>query len=118
MPTQGNSSALRRHRAARVVSLSLRNGRACVRIAHEEYKRLKARFLELACWRSAETLGAEFRRIRLVPYAPVRKQLLQIWRAVNRARNVAGYDRVPVEFVRWKRSIVKPFEEPELGQAA
>jgi hypothetical protein len=92
-------------------SLSARNGRACVRIELEEYKLLKAWFLELACRRSVATLGAEFRRIRFVPYAPVRKQLLQIWRAVNRARKVAGYAPVPVECVRWKRPILKPFGE-------
>lgn len=94
-------------------SLSFRDGHVCVRIEREEYKRLKARFLELACRRSAATLGAEFRRIRFVPYAPVRQQLLQVWRAANRARKVVGYASVPVECVRWKRPIVKPFGEGE-----
>jgi hypothetical protein len=92
-------------------SLSFRNGRACVRIESGAYKRLKAHFLDLACRRSVEMLGAEFRRIGFVPYAPVRQQLLQVWRAVNRARKVAGYAPVPVECVPWKRPIVKPFEE-------
>jgi len=102
-------------------SLSFRNGRACVRIERGEYKRLKAMLLELACRRSAPTLEAEFRRIRFVPYAPVRQQLLQVWRAVNRARKVAGYAHVPVECVPWKRPIVRPFEEGEgsdVGKAA
>lgn len=88
-----------------------RADRVCVRIEREEYKRLKATFLELACRRSAATLAAEFRRIRFVPYAPVRQQFLQVWRAVNRVRKVAGYAPVPVECVRWKRPILKPFDD-------
>ncbi len=90
--------------------LSFRNGHVCVRIEREEYKRLRAALVELACRRSASTLVAEFRRIRFVPYAPVRQQVLQIWRAVNRARKAAAYERVPIEAVPWKRRIVKPFE--------
>lgn len=92
-------------------SLSLRSGRVCVRIQQEEYKRLKAHFLDLACRRSVATLASEFRGIRFVPYAPVRQQLLQIWRSMNRSRKVAGYAPVPVECVPWRRPIVKPFEE-------
>lgn len=91
-------------------SLSVRNGRVSVRIEVLRYKRLKAYFLDLARRRSADALTAEFRCVRFVPYAPVRQQLLHIWRAVNRARRSAGYDAVPVEAVPWKRPIVRPFE--------
>lgn len=92
-------------------AISYRNGRACVRIEREEYKRVKAWMVDLACKRSADKLAGEFMGLRYIAYAPVRQQLLQIWRAVNRARKVAGYDRLPVECVRWKRPIVKPFGE-------
>lgn len=91
-------------------SISHRNGRVCVRIGNDEYKQLKAGFLDVACRRSADWLGGEFARLPFVPYAPVRQQLLMIWRAVNRARAVAGYERVPVEAVPWRRRIVKPFK--------
>lgn len=90
-------------------SLSARNGRVSVRIAPDEYQRLKAWFLDLACRRQADALAAEFERVRFMPYRPVRVQLLTIWRAVNRARRAAGFDRVPIEAVPWKRRIVRPF---------
>ncbi len=93
-------------------SLSFRNGRVCVRIDQEEYKRLKSLMLDLACRRTADRLASTFWSIPYEPYAPVRQQLLQIWRAVNRARNEAGCRRVPIECVRWKRRTVRAFEEP------
>jgi hypothetical protein len=96
-------------------AISHRNGRVCVRIEQGAYKRLKAYFLGQACRRSATTLGREFRGIRYVPYSPVRQQLLQVWRAVNRARKIAGYERVPIGAVPWKRRIGKPFEVVEEG---
>lgn len=99
-------------------SISFRNGRVCVRIEVEEYKRLKAYMAGLACRRSAASLAEEFRRIPFLPYAPVRQQLLQIWRAVNRARLIAGYARLPVDVVPWKRAVVKPFEKPARAERA
>lgn len=91
-------------------AMSYRNGHACVRIERAEYLQLKAWFLDLACRRSVEALGAEFRTVRFVPYAPVRQQALAIWRTVNRARKIAGYEPVPIDCVPWKRRIVRAFE--------
>jgi len=93
-------------------SLSVRSGRVSVRIEPSEYRWLKAWFLERACHRTAATLAAEFAGVGFQPYAPVRVQLLNIWRAVNRARAIAGFDRVPIEAVPWRRRILKPFGEP------
>lgn len=90
-------------------AIAFRNGRVSVRIDPDEYKRLKAYFLELACRRSVDALAAEFGRIALQPYAPVRVQFLNIWRAVNRARRTAGLEAVPIEAVPWRRRIVRPF---------
>ena len=91
-------------------AISHRNGRVCVRIDQHEYEQLKAWFLDLACRRSGEALAAEFRDVRLVPYAPVRQQLLTIWRDVNRVRRTAGYQPIPIESVPWKRRIVRAFD--------
>lgn len=91
-------------------AVSHRNGRSSVRIAADEYGRLKAMFLELARNRSREHIEAQFRRLPLMPYAPVRQQLIRIWRAVNRSRKACGYQRVSIEAVPWRRSIKKPFE--------
>ena len=90
-------------------SLSHRSGRASVRIASDEFSRLKAYFLELACRRSADALSTEFARVHFQAFAPVRVQLLNLWRAVNRARCTAGLEAVPIEAVPWKRRIVRPF---------
>jgi len=80
-----------------------------VRIHPSGYLTLKAYFLDLATNRSVEKPTAEFQRIPFEPYAPVRRQLLNILRAVNRERTVAGYDLVPVEALRLCRRIVSPF---------
>lgn len=73
------------------------------------YLELKARLLDLATHRSAENLALEFYRIPYEPYAPVRRQLLNIWRAVNLARRAAGFSRIPVEVIPLRRRIVRPF---------
>ena len=91
-----------------------------MRIEAIEYKRIKADILDLACRRANDNLGTEFLSLPFVPYAPVRQQILQVWRAVNRARRQAGYERIPIECVRWKRLIVKPFwdDASEVVEAA
>ena len=60
----------------------------------------------------------EFARVRFEPYAPVRRQLLNILRAVNRARHEAGFEAVPASVLRLRRRIVKPFGQEHLSQAA
>lgn len=86
-----------------------------VRIAPEEYLRLKAHLVGLAVHRSMENLAAEFGRVPFERYAPVRRQLLNILRAVNRARRVAGFELVPVSALRLRRRVVRPFAAVEEG---
>lgn len=78
-----------------------------VRIAAEEYLKLKSHFVGLAAHRTVENLAAEFQRVPFEPYAPVRRQLLNILRAVNRARAEAGFELVPVTVLRLRRRVVK-----------
>lgn len=87
-------------------------GHARVTIEREEYKRLKAFFVDLAVRRTAATLEAEFQRLPFEPYAPIRVQLLCILRAVNRARKVAGFEAVSKTCLRLNRRIYRPFERP------
>jgi len=82
-----------------------------VRIEREELARLTAHFLELAKHRRADTVAAELSRLRFEPYAPVRRQLLQVLRAVNRGRRAMGYELVSLEGLRLRRRIVPPFVE-------
>lgn len=80
-----------------------RKRRGSVRIAQEEYRSLKAQFLEWATRREVEWLVAEFWRLRYYPFAPVRQQLLNLLRAVNRARKERGFEPVPVTALKLKK---------------
>lgn len=82
---------------------------AHVEIERRRYLELKSHFLDMAVYRSVENLALAFYQIPFEPYAPVRRQLLNIWRAVNRARQKAGYQPVPVEVIPLRRRIVRPF---------
>ncbi len=99
-------------------SISYRQGvdrrfHVSVRIAPDEYLKLKSCMLGLACHRRTEKLITEFQGLPFEPYAPVRRQLLNILRAVNRARTEAGFEPVPVSALRLRRRIVKPFGEEQ-----
>ncbi len=80
-----------------------------VRIHPERYRSLKAYLLELACRRSVKQIAGEFTRLGFEPYAPVRRQFLSLLKAVNKERKVAGMAQVPVECLRLRREVVRPF---------
>ncbi len=88
-----------------------------VRIHPKEYRELKAYLLGLAVCRSVQALSEEFRKVPFEPYAPVRRQLLNILRAVNRERLKAGFERVPLSALRLSRRALKVFTV-ELKKAA
>lgn len=91
-------------------SLSFRNRRASVRIAPDEYSRLKAHFLEIATRRSVGSITNEFSCVQFQIFTPIRAQLLAVWRSVNHVRQSAGANTIPVGAVPWRRRIVRPFE--------
>ena len=84
---------------------------ARVAIDPPTYKQLKAFFLDRACHRSPENLAADFARVPYARYAPVRRQLLTILRAVNAARARTGYTPLPHSVLKLRRQIVRPFGE-------
>lgn len=93
--------------------------RAHIRIETSRYRELKSYFVELARHRTADTLAAELWRVPFEPYAPVRRQLLNVLRAMNEVRQEAGFEKLPYSVLRYKRRIVKPFgEEERLDEAA
>ncbi|MBU0717022.1 MAG: hypothetical protein KJ749_02135 [Planctomycetes bacterium] len=55
-------------------------------------------------------MAGEFGLVDFEPYAPVRRQLLNLLRAVNRARKEAGLEPVPMSCLRLKRRIYRPFD--------
>lgn len=97
-------------------SISYRRGvdrkfHVSVRIAPDEYLKLKSYLVGLAAHRSVEKLAAVFEGVPFEPYAPVRRQLLNILRAVNRVRCAAGYEQVPLSALRFRRRIVRPLDD-------
>lgn len=93
-------------------AVSAKHGHAHVRIALEEFRLLKARVLENAMHRTAESLTNFFHSLPYEPYAPVRRQLVQLVQLANRTRRKAGYEELPWSILRFKRRIVKPFQMP------
>jgi hypothetical protein len=81
-----------------------------VEIYRPEFNRLRAYFSEVALRRSAEALALEFYRLPYEPYAPVRRQVLQLWKDVNGRRKTAGLSLLPVEVLPLRRKVMKPFE--------
>jgi hypothetical protein len=86
---------------------------AHVEIERCRYLEIKAHFLHLAVHRSPEKLAMAFYELPFEPYAPVRRQLLNLLRAVNLVRKQASYRPVPVEVLPLRRRIVKPFGEAD-----
>lgn len=91
-------------------AVSYRNGHPHVRIDGSDYRRWKEWLTRASTSCSADHLVDEFRALPFEPYAPVRRQLLCLWRAVNRQRKAAGLDLVPVTAIRLRRRIVRPFD--------
>ena len=83
---------------------------ACVRIDGPTYKQLKSYFLDRATHRNAKSLARDFASVPYARYAPVRRQLLNILRSVNKARSKQGFDELPPAVLKLRRTIVKPFE--------
>lgn len=83
--------------------------RVRVQIGRERYRELRAYFLDICMHRTAEVLAQEFWNVPFEPYAPVRKQLLNLLRLVNAERQAAGYGKLPATVLRLRRRIVKPF---------
>lgn len=84
---------------------------AHVAIERQCYLDLKSRLLDLARQRSVEKLALDFYEIAFEPYAPIRRQLFNILRAVNQTRKAAGLRPVPWEVLPLRRRIVRPFGE-------
>lgn len=84
---------------------------ACVRIDNSTYKQLKSYFLDRASQRTAERIATDFARVPFARYAPVRRQLLHLLRAVNKRRQQSGYAIIPTSSLRLRRSIETPFEQ-------
>lgn len=91
-------------------AVSFRNGHASVRIDRETYRELKAYYVERAAHRPPNVLAGELTRLPFEPYAPVRRQLLNLLRHVNDVRQRAGLETLPTTCLRFKRKVYQPFQ--------
>lgn len=82
---------------------------AHVEIERERYKEIRDHLVDLSVHRSAQDLALEFYQFPFEPYAPIRRQMLNILRAVNRRRKMAGYSQLPTGVLPLRRRIVQPF---------
>lgn len=87
--------------------------RVRVQIDRKTYRELSGYLLEMATRRSLEQVSAAFWKVPFEPYAPIRKQMLSLLRRVNSKRKAMGYEPVGVDAIRYRRQIVKPFEQGE-----
>lgn len=92
-------------------SISYRKGHASVRIEQGVFSDLKAYLLDNAAHRSAGALERAFSQLQFEPYAPIRVQLLVLFRAVNKKRKAAGYEPLDRSCLRLRRRIVRPFDD-------
>lgn len=83
---------------------------AHVAIERTQYLELRSWFTEMALRENPSKLGLAFYNLPIAPYAPVRRQLLLLLRAVNQIRRIAGKSQLPTEVLPLKRRIVRPFD--------
>ena len=86
-----------------------RKHRVRVQIARDLYKQLSAELVGQACCRREDWFRWRFWNLGFEPYAPVRKQMLELLRRVNSKRRASGLSVIPAEVIRFRRRIVKPF---------
>ena len=99
-------------------ALSIRGGHVHVRIDLDVYRRLRAYLFDIAIHRKAPALAAEFYGLPFEPYAPVRRQLLNMLRLVNKRRKAAGFEILPYSVLHLRRRVVRPFLPPVAREVA
>ncbi|TWU49430.1 hypothetical protein [Rubripirellula reticaptiva] len=93
--------------------------RVRVQISKSEFKELKGEFLRHARTRSEDWYRLKFYHSGFEPYAPIRKQLLDLLRMVNAARAPHGLPKIKPDCIRYRIEPVKVFEAvSEAGKQA
>lgn len=82
---------------------------AHVQIDKQKYRELKAWFESIATRRNQQFLTEAMSNIPWQSYAPVRRQKLNVLRAVNTRRREKGLSTVPPSSLNLRRRIVRPF---------
>lgn len=93
-------------------AVSYRDGHPHVRIERSEYLALKASVLDAASRRGTAGVLSVLRTLDYEPYAPVRRQLLNIVRAANAELRERGCGPVDARCLRFKRTVGPIFASP------
>ena len=91
--------------------------RVRVQIEAEMFKGLRAYFEDIALYRTVDRLAAELADLPFEPYAPVRRQLLNLIRYINQRRQATSLKPVGFSALRYRRRIVRPFGTVEMSPA-
>jgi len=113
---QGYSISYRRSGVAPTGGASIK-WHAHVRIDDDTYRQLRDHLLDLATHRSAENLAREFARIPFARYAPIRRQLLNILRAVNERRKQHNFELLNHSVLKLRRTPVQVYVRPEATES-
>lgn len=90
-------------------SISYRGGHPHVRIDLETYLGFKAQMVGEALRRERDQLERMLSVPLWIPYAPVRRQMWNVCREMNRVRSAAGLAPLRPECMNARRRIVRPF---------
>ncbi len=88
--------------------------RVRVQISRAGYRELHATLLENARRRRVDWFAQYFWNIGYEPYAPIRRQLLELIRQVNKSRSAAGLPKISPKVIRYQQRKVKPFEKARM----
>ena len=92
--------------------------RVRVQISKAAFRELKQELLSHAGNRSEEWYRMRFYHAGFEPYAPIRQQLLELLRQVNKRRGAHGASKISPDCIRYHRKPVKPFEWEEPANEA
>lgn len=95
-------------------SVSYRGGHPHVRIARREYLELRAWLLDVAGAQGTAGVRAALRYVKFEPYAPVRRQLLNLLRAANRELKERGRTPVPHSQLKLRRTVGPVFAKAQV----
>lgn len=89
---------------------------AHVRMERRQHLEIAAHLDALARRRAPESLAAAIYNLPVEPYAPIRRQLLQLLKSANRTRQELGYAPLPLEILPLRRRVVRPFSDALSGR--
>jgi hypothetical protein len=96
-------------------SVSFRDGHPHVRIERREYLQLRAWLLDVASTRGTAGVRSALESLAFEPYAPVRRQLLNLLRAANRELVGRGRTKLGYQSLRLRRTVGPVFARTGLA---